>query len=83
MKDWEKAGLEEVVCYCSNVTKGDIIDAVAEGAETLEQVSTFNNAGSGTDCALKNPSGKCCREDIQAVLDIYVAAVKGVQEGCG
>lgn len=83
MKDWEKAGLEEVVCFCNNVTKGDIIDAIADGAETLEQVSTFNNAGNGADCAAKNPSGKCCRDDIQAILDIYVAAVKGVQGSCG
>lgn len=83
MKDWEKAGLEEVVCYCHTVTKGDIIDAIADGAETLEQVSASNNAGDGKDCATKNPSGKCCAVDIQAVLDIYVAAVKGVQEDCG
>lgn len=83
MKDWENAGLEEIVCYCNKVSKGDIIDAIADGAETVEQISAANKAGDGKDCATLNPSGKCCREDIQALLDIYLEAVKGVQGGCG
>lgn len=75
MKDWEKAGLEEVVCACSNVTKGDVIEAIAEGAGTVEEVMEKT----GMKC--EGSSVKDCKDDVQGLLDIYLAAVQGMQ--CG
>ena len=75
MKDWEKAGLEEVVCSCRNVTKGDVIDAIADGAETVEQVMEK------TDMKCEDGSAHECAENVQAILDAYLAAVKGME--CG
>ena len=36
MKDWEKAPMDETVCYCNNVTKADIINAITKGARTIK-----------------------------------------------
>ena len=81
MKDWEKAPMDEVVCYCSNVTKAGIINAIAKGAKTIKQVAEKTQAGIGAECAVKNPSGMCCHGDIQNLLDLYVEAVRKMQ--CG
>jgi len=75
MKDWEKAGLEEVVCSCCNVTKGDVIEAIADGAETVEQVVEK------TRMKCEDGSAKECRENVQALLSTYLDAVKGMK--CG
>ena len=29
---------EEIICYCSNVTKGQIIKAMEQGAKTLNDI---------------------------------------------
>jgi NAD(P)H-nitrite reductase large subunit len=44
------APLTEVVCYCSNVTKGRITAAIQEGAKSLEDIKIVTGA-----CAV----GKC------------------------
>lgn len=71
MKDWGKAPMDAVVCYCSNVTKASIVDAIAKGATTIKQLAEQTQAGVGGECAAKNPSGKCCHQDIQSILDAY------------
>ena len=75
MKDWENAGLEEVVCSCGNVTKDDVIEAITDGAETVEQVMEKTSMKCEDESALE------CRENVQALLDTYLAAVKGMD--CG
>ena len=75
MKDWEQAGLEEVVCSCSNVTKDDVIEAIVDGAETVEQVLEK------TRMECEDGSAQECRENVQALLDTYLTAVKGMD--CG
>ena len=72
MKDWENAGMEDIVCACSNVNKGDVIEAISDGAETVEQV-------------MKNTKMECstpeCKENVQALLDTFLAVVKGLESG--
>ena len=75
MKDWEKAEMEEVVCTCSKVTKGDVIDAIADGAETVEQVIVMT----GLKC--EDKSALECKDNVQALLDTYLAAIKKME--CG
>ena len=57
MKDWKAAPLEELVCGCGNVAKKGILDAIAAGARTVEEVSELSGACKGSDCARKNPRG--------------------------
>lgn len=40
--------LDEVICFCQNVTSGMIKDAVDNGAATLEEVQKIT--GTGTVC---------------------------------
>lgn len=37
--------LDEVICFCQNVTSGMIKDAVNNGAATLEEVQKITGAG--------------------------------------
>ncbi len=40
--------LTETICFCANVTAGDIKDAVESGRTTLEEVQEVT--GAGTHC---------------------------------
>ena len=35
---------EEIICYCSNVTKGQIIKAMEQGAKTLNDIRKMTGA---------------------------------------
>lgn len=52
--------LNETVCFCNDVTKGMIKDAVDAGAKTLEEVQEAT--GAGTVCG-------GCLDDVQTVID--------------
>lgn len=80
--DWKKAPANQTVCYCNNVSKEAIVRAIAKGAETVEAVTSLTGAGKGGECATKNPSGRCCCTDIQALVDAYLPALKAIKSGC-
>ena len=80
--DWKKAPASQTVCYCNNVSKEEIVRAIAKGAETLEEITRLTGAGKGTECAKKNPSGRCCCTDIQALVEAYLPALKAMKSGC-
>jgi len=52
----------EIACDCMNVTVGDLEDAVADGAGTVDEVIEITKAGQGC--------GACggCRELIKIIL---------------
>ncbi|NLH94725.1 MAG: NAD(P)H-nitrite reductase [Synergistaceae bacterium] len=80
--DWKKAPASQIVCYCNNVNKEQIVRAIAKGAETVEAVTSLTGAGKGSECATKNPSGRCCCPDIQALIEAYLPALKAIKSGC-
>ncbi len=80
--DWEKAKKDEIVCYCKNVTKGEIVRAMYLGAVTLEDIMKATSAGTGGDCARVNPRGRCCHSDIRKILEIYGEAVDQLRQPC-
>ena len=43
---------DETICYCYGVTKKDIIDAIKNGAKTLEDIQ--DATGAGTACGRCN-----------------------------
>ena len=79
--DWKKAPASQIVCYCNNVNKEQIVRAIAKGAETVEAVTSLTGAGKGSECATKNPSGRCCCPDIQALIEAYLPALKASKSG--
>ena len=54
--DWKKAPASQTVCYCNNVSKEEIVRAIAKGAETLEEITRL------TDLSVK-----CCERVRDAV----------------
>ncbi|HOV29423.1 MAG TPA: (2Fe-2S)-binding protein [Synergistales bacterium] len=80
--DWKRAPSSQTVCYCNNVKKDEIVRAIANGAETVEDVTRLTGAGKGTECSTKNPWGRCCCPDIQALIDATLPALKAIRSGC-
>lgn len=64
----------EIVCYCNNVTKGEIVAALENGARTLKDVRLATGACTNGNCAVKSPRKSCCSPIIMEVIKEYVAA---------
>lgn len=58
----------EIICYCKNVTRGEIESAISNGAKTLKDVQRMTSACTGNLCEELNPKGVCCSSDILAML---------------
>ena len=48
----------KMICYCDQVTKGEIIEAMEKGAKTLADIKRMTGACCSCKCAELNPSGK-------------------------
>ena len=62
----------DIICYCDNVTKGQIIAAMDAGAKTLKDIKQMTGACTSCRCTELNPSGKCCAQDIAKVMKEYL-----------
>ena len=69
-------GNDQMICYCDNVTNGEIIAAMEQGAKTLQDIKRMTGACCSCRCAELNPSGKCCAQDIAAVMREYLLSKK-------
>ena len=68
------APAEELVCYCGNVTKGQIIESIRQGERDLPALKAKTGA-LGEDCAKKNPRGRCCTPEIVKLLKYECGAL--------
>ena len=80
--NWLQAPQDTVVCGCAGVDKRTLVRAIAGGAETLDALMEATGAGQGDECAARNPRGRCCRPDLQEILDVYVPAGAQMRRGC-
>lgn len=62
----------EIICYCSKVTKDEIIAAIANGAKTLEDIRKATGACTVGKCKQLNPQKRCCSPDIVKLIDEHV-----------
>lgn len=62
---------EEIVCYCSDVTKKQILDALSNGAETIEDIRRVTGACTEGKCKELSPRKKCCSPIIMEVIKEY------------
>ena len=60
--------MEEIICYCKNILKSEIEDAVLNGAKTLKDIRETTGACTGNQCELLNPKGRCCSFEILGIL---------------
>jgi NAD(P)H-nitrite reductase large subunit len=58
---------DELVCYCSKVSKGEILLAVRRGAATLAGIKAITGACAVGRCEEFNPRGRCCSKEILAL----------------
>lgn len=68
---WYKKDANPIyACYCSKVTKNDVILAIKDhGAKTVNDVKLFTGAMKNSDCLHHNPLGKCCHKIIQEIIN--------------
>lgn len=60
------------VCYCSKVTEEDIRAAILkQGASSIDLVIELTGAMTNPNCAVNNPKGVCCYQDIVQVFQKY------------
>jgi NAD(P)H-nitrite reductase large subunit len=52
------APAEELVCYCSGVTKGEILSAMHNGAKSLADIKRLTDACSVGRCKELSPRGR-------------------------
>lgn len=59
----------EVVCWCSQVTKGTILEAKRQGAKDLDDVRAATRACTVGRCKELSPRGRCCSREIKLLLE--------------
>ena len=67
---------EEIICYCSNVTKAQIIKAMEQGARTLNDIRKMTGACTLHRCKELSPKGTWCSSDIREVMVEYMLEKK-------
>ncbi len=67
------------ICYCLQVTEEMIEEEILKKGccDSLEDVVAFTRAGTGKWCLTTNPSGKCCKEYLEDVVNRYLELAKG------
>lgn len=50
------------ICYCSDLTRGEIKNAVKNRCKTIREVQNFTSKNITGNCEERNPFGKCCKQ---------------------
>jgi len=82
MKDWKSAYSSETVCFCKDVTKEEIVEALKSGCNSLKEIQESTNACTGNECEKLNPEGRCCSIDIQELIRMYGTGGSGEGSCC-
>ncbi len=61
---------EDLICYCLEVDKGTIVQAIRNGAVTLKAIKEATTACTGNECAEKNPNKRCCSKEIKQLIQL-------------
>ena len=59
---------DTIICYCKNVSKQTIVEAIRSGATTLQEIQQTTTACTGNRCKELHPEGICCSRDIKAII---------------
>lgn len=68
---WLKEQANPIICYCRNVTMKDILDEIVvnKTSSGLQDIIKRTGAMNGHQCKTNNPSGKCCKDALEAAVD--------------
>lgn len=59
------------ICYCSDLTRGEIKNAVKNGKQTIDEIQDFTQKNITGYCEERNPLGKCCRNVFIKIISDY------------
>jgi NAD(P)H-nitrite reductase large subunit len=62
---------DEIVCWCSSVTKKTLIEAIRSGATDMAAIRSATTACTKGRCKELSPRRRCCSPDIQKLIDNY------------
>jgi len=60
--------MEKIICYCSNVSKDVIVQAINNGAKTLDDIRKATKACTVGRCKEFSPRKQCCSSEIVKIL---------------
>jgi len=59
----------ETICYCNNITRKEITQTIKEtGLKTIPDIKKHLREKIVSNCAELNPTGKCCHESFNSVI---------------
>ena len=61
--------MSKTICYCKEVNKKTIKQAIDDGACTVKDIKKDTKAGTGSKCKDKHPKGRSCGKDIKKILE--------------
>jgi NAD(P)H-nitrite reductase large subunit len=62
--------MDNIVCYCSNVSRDEVVQAIINGAKTLEDIRKTTKACTIGRCKDYSPRKQCCSSEIKNLLNI-------------
>lgn len=68
---------DEIICWCSRVTRARICKAIKGGAQSLAEIRAVTGACTVGRCKELNPKGRCCSADIKDLLDARYQTTEG------
>lgn len=60
--------MNEIICYCKNISKSQIVDAIKNGAKNLKDIQQATTACTDNKCKEMNPKGRCCSIEIMQIF---------------
>jgi NAD(P)H-nitrite reductase large subunit len=70
------APLNETVCWCSGVSKQSILNAIQNGARSMDDIRRMTGACTLGRCKELSPRGRCCSKEITMLLDAVTIETK-------
>jgi len=69
---------DEIICYCSQVTKKEILQAIKDGSKTLGDIRQATSACTVGRCNELSPKKICCSSAIAGLLKEHVTTNGGM-----
>ncbi|GAM08336.1 BFD-like [2Fe-2S] binding domain protein [Geobacter sp. OR-1] len=68
------APMAETVCWCSNISKKSIIEAIQNGAVSIDDIRKMTGACTLGRCKEMSPRKRCCSKEIMQLLNSYISS---------
>ena len=73
---------DDMICHCGAVSESQIVDAIRNGARSLKAIQESTGACVGDRCKELNPKGRCCSDDILAIITRETGITSPSERGC-